>query len=74
MKQMDIPVGVTFRYKSVSLKVEATKFNDANCYGCYFSDSECNKRGVPHISCYQHGYLCTKNLRKDGKHVTFVEV
>lgn len=74
MKHKDISVGVTFRYGIVSLRVEAAPYNEPTCYGCYFSDSECNKRGVPHISCYQHGYLCTKNMRRDGKHVTFVEV
>ena len=66
-------IGGIIMYKAVRLRVMPTMGNAADCMGCYFSDAECNKRGVPHISCYKHGHMCTESMRKDKQHVIFIE-
>jgi len=65
-------IGGIILYKAVRLRVVPTMGNAPDCLGCYFSDGECNKRGVPHISCFTHGHMCTQSLRKDRQHVIFI--
>lgn len=67
-------VGGMINYEGVKLKVVPSTYNKAECFGCYFSDNERDKRNLPRLSCCAHGNMCTKHLRKDGRHVVFVEV
>lgn len=66
-------IGGIILYKAVRLRVVPTMGNAPDCLGCYFSDGECNKRGVSHIPCFTHGHMCTRSLRKDKQHVIFIE-
>lgn len=68
-----VPIGFVTNYDGIKLKVVETPYNKAECTGCYFSDWERHKRGLAKFSCYAHKMLCTSHLRKDKKHVIFIE-
>ena len=70
-KKRFIPVGDTFVFGDIKLKVVATKRNTAVCTGCYFSSFVRRKLGLAEYSCYMHNLACTKHQREDGKHVIF---
>ena len=68
------PVGTVFSYDGVRLKVKAIAYNNAVCTGCYFSDWERRKMGLSKFSCCIHSIACTAHLRKDKRHVVFIQV
>ena len=68
------PIGREVDYEGVTLKVVATFDNRPECLHCFFSDSEREKAKLPRMSCCIHGLLCTKHMRRDGKHVVFLKV
>lgn len=66
--------GERIDYDGVTLLVTPTQYNNAVCTGCWFSDWERRKRGEAKMSCCTHGIACTKNKRKDKRHVVFIKV
>lgn len=66
-------IGGIIVFKAVRLRVMPTMGNAADCMGCYFSDAECDRRGVRRMSCFRHGHMCTAGARKDRQHVIFIE-
>lgn len=67
------PVGTIVNYRDTKLQIVEQEGNKPSCAGCYFIDSEQDKRGES-ISCYLHGIACTSHQRKDSKHIILKEV
>ena len=59
----DIPIGETFNYKGVALKV--VRDNGNCCYACYFIPDERYVCGR---------FACERSVRKDKKDIVFEKV
>lgn len=66
-------IGSTFKEGDVTLRVQASKYNQPICDGCWYGAKSQGRRFYNH-SCRHHGHACTPANRKDKKHVIFIKV
>ena len=78
MKTIFNPIGSTFQYGSVTLRVVESHDNGASCHGCWYNgyhyDDRMKKKRNYTEACMYHCHLCTAGNREDNKFVVFKKV